>query len=207
MIGQLTAFILALAASPWIYPLTFALTVADAFVVVLPSETVVVALGALAGSSGQPALWILVPVAALAAVIGDSLTFAIGRGIGGHRPSWMRGLRIQGALDWAGTALQRRAVVVLLTARFVPFGRIAVNLTAGASGFPYRRFLAITAVAGLAWALYNVAVGALFGAVFTQLPLVAVGVSIVVAIGLGLLADGISARVSARRAARDADGA
>ena len=42
-----------LASSPWLYPLVFALVVGDAFLVVLPSETVVVALGALAGATGS----------------------------------------------------------------------------------------------------------------------------------------------------------
>jgi membrane-associated protein len=201
VIADITAFVLAFAASPWIYPLTFGLTVLDAFLVVVPSETVVVSLGALAASSGQPLLWILGPVAALAAMIGDSLTFAIGRSIGGHRPRWMRRPRIAAALDWAGRALDRRAVVVLLTARFVPFGRIAVNLTAGATGFRYRRFVLLTAIAGCAWAAYNIGIGALFGRVFADVPLLAVVVSIVVAIGVGIAADAVSSRISGRRAA------
>ena len=60
-----------LASSPWLYPLVFALVVGDAFLVVLPSETVVVALGALAGATGTPWPAVLVPVAAVGAVTGD----------------------------------------------------------------------------------------------------------------------------------------
>ncbi|HWR85337.1 MAG TPA: DedA family protein, partial [Rhodoglobus sp.] len=108
VIDAVTEFTLAFAASPWIYPLTFALTVLDAFLVVVPSETVVVALGALSASSGQPLLWLLGPIAAVAAMIGDSLTFAVGRAIGGHRPRWMHRPRIAAALEWAGRALDRR---------------------------------------------------------------------------------------------------
>ncbi len=122
VLNAITAFAIGLASSPWIFPLVFALTVFDAFLVIVPSETVVVALGALAASSGNPNLAVLAPVAAAAAVLGDTLTFAVGRAIGTHRPGWMSRGRIAAALDWAGRALDRRTVVVLLTARFVPFG-------------------------------------------------------------------------------------
>ncbi len=48
------------------------------------------------------------------------------------------------------------------------------------------------------------ALEAVFGAVFRQWPLLAVGVSIVVAISLGLIADAISARIAAARSRREA---
>ncbi|MEY2848552.1 MAG: hypothetical protein RI885_1217 [Actinomycetota bacterium] len=201
---------LAVAGSPWVYLLVFVLTVLDAFLVVVPSETVVVALGALAQQEGQPGLLPLAAVAAVAAVLGDSLTFGVGRlvrgrpGAGRTSPRWMLRPRVIRAVRWATTALDRRAALVLLTARFVPFGRIAVNLTAGATGFRYPRFLALTSIAGVCWALYNVGVGAFFGAVFAGQPVLAVAVSIVVAIGLGVAVDQGSAAVTRRRARREA---
>ena len=79
------AFLDALSGSPWLYPAVFLLVVGDAFLVVLPSETVVVALGALAGATGSPFLGLLIPVAALGAVVGDGLCFLIGRRIGKDR--------------------------------------------------------------------------------------------------------------------------
>lgn len=193
---QIAAAVLAAAGSPWVYPVLFLLTVLDAFLVVLPSETVVVALGALALSGSGPNLFVLIPVAAAAAIVGDSLTFAVGQRIGLGRFRWMRRPRVVLAFGWARRSLDRRAAAVLLTARFVPFGRIAVNLTAGATGFRYRRFLGLTAIAGLCWAVYNVVVGAIFGAWLGGNPVLAVAVSVVVAIGLGILVDQVSARVT-----------
>ena len=67
------AWILQFANSPWVYPALFLLVVGDAFFVVLPSETAVVALAALAGATGSPMLGFLIPVAALGAIIGRSL--------------------------------------------------------------------------------------------------------------------------------------
>jgi len=193
---------LELASSPWIYAVVFLLTVLDAFLIIVPSETVVVALGALALSTGSPQLAVLIPVAAVAAMIGDSLTFWLGRTVGLHRFRWMRNPRVVRLLRWAGRSLDERAAAVLLTARFVPFGRVAVNLTAGASGFRYRRFLGLTAIAGVCWAAYNAVVGALFGAWFDGNPALAVVVSVAVALVLGVLVDRAGARIAAVRISR-----
>ena len=192
--------VLGLAGSEWVYLVVFALTVADAFLVIVPSETVVIGLAALSASTGSPVLGILIPVAAVAAMLGDSLTYYVGRRIGLDRFAFGRRPRISAAIDWARTALERRAAVVLLTARFVPFGRVAVNLTAGATGFSYRRFLPLTVLAGSAWAGYNVLIGAAFGAWFHDNPLLAIVLSIAVAISAGVLVDFVSARIARFRA-------
>lgn len=201
LLEQLTQSAVSAADSGWVYPVVFVVTVLDAFLVVVPSETVIVALGALSVSAGAPSLPVLIPVAAVAAMLGDSLTYAAGRALGSSGPRWLRRPRVRRMLLWARRALDRRAAAVLLTARFIPFGRIAVNLSAGASGFPYRRFAGLTAFAAFCWAGYNVAVGALFGAVFEQQPLYAVGVSIVVAVVLGVALDAASSRWHRRHTA------
>ncbi|MBN9606880.1 MAG: DedA family protein [Actinomycetales bacterium] len=188
------------AASPWILPLVFALVVGDAFLVVLPSETVVVALGALALSTGRPEVALLIPVAALGAVTGDSLVFALGRRLGLERFAWQRRPRVAAAIGRVRATVLSRTAVLVFTARYIPFARIAVNLTAGASGLRYRRFLPLSALAGLGWALYNVGIGAAFGALLRDQPLLAVLVSVVVAIGLGLAVDALTRSLSRRRA-------
>ena len=134
-----------LASSPWLYPLVFALVVGDAFLVVLPSETVVVALGALAGATGTPWPAVLVPVAAVGAVTGDLLCFLIGRRVGLDRWAWQRRGRVAAALGRAQRTVERRTAVLIFTARYIPFARIAVNLSAGASGIPLGRFLPLSA--------------------------------------------------------------
>lgn len=197
----LTAAALALANSPWAYPAVFLLTVADAFLVVLPSETVVAGFAALAASTGSPSLIALVPIAAVAATTGDTLTYLVGHRVGTARWKWMRKPRVSAALEWARSSLERRSATVLLTARFIPFGRIAVNLTAGATHFRYRRFLALTSVGGIAWALYNTVLGAAFGAWFHNYPVLAVICSTVVAIGLGIGIDAVTQVFSRRRLA------
>ena len=199
------SWLTALALSPWLLPALFLLVVGDAFLVVLPSETVVVALAALAGATGSPPLAPIVAVAAAGAIVGDALCFAIGRRAGTHRWRWQRMRPVRAAIDRARHAVLTRPAVLIFTARYVPFARIAVNLTAGASGLPVRRFLPLSAAAGVAWALYNTVVGAFFGAVLAELPLLAVAISVVVAIGLGLAIDTIVARTIRRQEAREND--
>jgi membrane protein DedA with SNARE-associated domain len=167
--------------------------------VVLPSETVVVAMGALAGASGSPALWLLIPVAAVGAIVGDSLCFTIGRIAGIDRWEWQRRGRIAAALARTRTTVLDRTAVLVFTARYIPFARIAVNLSAGAAGVPWRRFLPLSAAAGTGWALYNTGIGVLFGSALPEQPLLAIAISVVVAIGLGLLVDLVIRRVTARR--------
>jgi membrane-associated protein len=192
------AFLDALGGSPWLYPALFLLVVGDAFLVVLPSETVVVALAALAGATGSPQLGVLIPVAAAGAVVGDGLCYLIGRRIGVDRWAWQRRGRVARALARARSTVLQRPAVLIFTARYVPFARIAVNLSAGASGLPWRRFLPLSVAAGTGWAFYNTGVGLLFGAALPQQPVLAIVLSVVVAITLGLLIDFVVKRVSAR---------
>jgi membrane-associated protein len=190
-----------LAAYPWLFPALFALVIGDAFLVVLPSETVVVALAALAGATGSPSLFLLVAVAALGAIVGDSLCFAIGRAIGHNRWAWQSRGRLGAAIVRARHTVLTRPAVLIFTARYIPFARIAVNLSAGAVGLPYRRFLPLSAAAGVGWALYNVGVGMFFGTLLADQPVLAVVVSVLVAIALGATVDLVAQRIARRRGA------
>lgn len=197
------AWVQVLSTSPWLFPALYLLVVGDALLVVLPSETVVVALGALWGATGSPPVWALIPVAAAGAITGDVMCFAIGRRAGLDRWRWQRVGPVRAAISRASSAIRSRPAVLIFTARYVPFARIAVNLTAGASGLPLRAFVPLSGAAGSAWAVYNVMIGAFFGAVLAEVPLLAVVVSVVVAVTLGLGIDALSSWSIRRRAAHD----
>lgn len=182
------------ARSAWALPLLFALVLGDAFLVVIPGEAAVTALGALAVSQGEPPLAATVVVAAAAALTGDAVCYVVGRTIGLQRWRWMRAPRAQAAFSWARVRLEQRAALVLFTARFIPFARLAVNLTAGATRLPAPRYIAVAGLAALAWALYQALVGAAVAALVPGGPVVAVVVSVVFAVGLGLAIDAVLAR-------------
>lgn len=183
-----------LAASSWLLPALFALVVGDAFLVVLPSETLVVALGALAAATGHPNPLLVIPVAALGAVLGDLACYGIGRAGGLERWAWQRKPRIAAAIERVRRTVGRRTAVLVFTARYVPFARIAVNLAAGAVRIPLGRYLPLSAAAGLAWAVFNTAMGAVVGAAFADQPLLALAISVPVAILAGLAVDALVRR-------------
>ncbi len=189
-----------MASSPWLWPALFALVVGDAFLVVLPSETVVVALGALWSATGVPPIAPVVAVATAGAVCGDGLCYLIGRRVGLDRWRWQREGRVAAAIARAAATVQRRTAVLVFTARYVPFARIAVNLAAGAARVPLRRYLPLSCGAGLAWAAFNTFVGALVGRALGDQPVLSVVVSVPAAIILGLLVDRLVTVIDARRA-------
>ncbi|MFJ4026978.1 DedA family protein [Paenarthrobacter sp. NPDC089989] len=188
-------FILAAAGQPWVLFLVLACCVIDGFFPPIPSESVVVGLSAVSGSSGSPNVWLLALVAALGAFSGDNIAYLIGRRIGIQRWRWMRTQRMQGAFRWAGKELRRRAASLIMVARFIPIGRVAVNLTAGATHFNHRRFVALTALSAVMWAGYSVVLGYFFGVWFEHNHLLGAVIAIVVAVILGIIIDRIISKV------------
>lgn len=195
------AWLQAIAASPWALLGMAALVFADAFLVVVPGEAAVTAFGALAVSHGTPPLIAVVLVAGAAAFAGDACCYLVGRTVGVDRWAWMRGPRVGAALEWARARLERNAALVLFTARFVPFARLAVNLAAGAARVDPARYLGVASLAALAWAAYQAVIGAVVAALVPGGPVVAVIVSIGVAVGIGVAIDRALARRARRRAA------
>jgi len=193
------AWLQAIAASPWALLGMAVLVFADAFLVVIPGEAAVTAFGAVAVEHGALPLASVVLVAAAAAFAGDLCCYLVGRTVGVERWAWMRGPRVRAALHAARGRLERNAAVVLFTARFVPFARLAVNLTAGAARVSAPRYLGVAGLAALAWAAYQAVIGAVIAAVVPGGPVVAVVVSVVVAVAIGLGIDLALARRARRR--------
>lgn len=187
-------FLTDLASSPWALPLMALLVFADALLVVIPGEVAVTAMGALAVSTGRPPIVAVVAVAAAAAFAGDAAGYLLGRTVGLERWRWMRHPRVAAAFAWARGRLHRNAATVVFTARFIPFARVAVTLTAGATRVRPARFLGACGLAALGWAIYQSLIGAAVGAIVPGGPVVAVIVSIVLALGLGFAVDAVAAR-------------
>lgn len=195
--------VLALVTGPWIYVAMLAVALVDGFFPPVPSETVLVAAAAVAASAGKPDLLLLGASAAVGAALGDNIAFAIGRTVGTARFRWMRHPRAVRAFDRAGAALDTRGAGLILGARFIPVGRVAVNVSAGALGYPWRRFAVLSVLAGACWTVYSIALGLLAGAWLRDQPVLSAALGIVLAIGLGFVVDRIIAvrRRSARAAA------
>ncbi|WP_404430964.1 VTT domain-containing protein [Microbacterium lacus] len=191
MINDLLADI---ATSPWALPLLFGLVLGDAFLVVIPGETAVTAFAALSVLHGEPPLAAVVTVAAFAAFTGDAVCYFVGRTIDIDRWRWARSTRVQAARRWARRRLHRSTAAIVFTARFIPFARIVVNLTAGAERMRAPRYLALCALAAGAWALYQSFIGAAVARMLPDAPVAAVLISVGVALLFGLVLDLVLAK-------------
>lgn len=173
--------------SPWLPLVMFAVAVIDGFFPPIPSEVVLVAAAAVAGPAGDvPTLLLLGAAAVVGATIGDNIAYALGRRIGTDRLGRMRGRRFSAAIERAHNTLQRRAAPLILGARYIPVGRVAVNMSAGALGFPWRRFLPLSVIAATSWTVYSVVIGVLAGRWLEDQPLFSAVIGIVFALIVGV---------------------
>jgi membrane protein DedA with SNARE-associated domain len=117
---------------------------------VLPGETSVIVAGVVA-SQGRVNVVILAVLVVVAAIIGDSLGFEIGKRYG-HRLielPFMRSRHV--ALERALEGLRRRGATYVFVGRFTAFLRAVMPGLAGMSRLSYRRFLAANAAGALIW--------------------------------------------------------
>lgn len=193
-----------LAADPWALVVLAGVVFADAFLVVVPGEVAVTALGTVSMAQGLPPLWAVIVVGGAAAFAGDVCCYLIGRLL--HPRSWraMQRPTLLRAMDWAASRLRTHAATAVFTARFIPFGRLAVNLSAGAASVPAVRYLPIAAMAAVAWAAFQALVGAAIASVLPGGTVTAVIASVAVALVVGWTIDLVVGRL---RPAPDADAA
>jgi len=164
----------------------------DVLIPVLPSESAVIALGAMTAGSADPRIALLVGLAAFGAFLGDNVAYLIGRRFAPVvRRRLFAGERGASRYDWARRSLDRFGVRLIVVCRFIPGGRTAVTLTCGMIGYPWRRFRVATAVAGVLWASYAFFLGRLGGKVFEDQPwfglLLALGLAVVVTVLIELV--------------------
>ena len=194
--------VLAFAASPWVLLALFVLCTVDGFFPPVPSESVVIALAATSAAGHGPPIAAVVVVAALGAFTGDLIAYRIGSRVPLERIPWMRGARARRVTARLGALLRRRGAALILGARYVPVGRVAVSMTAGTTGYPWRRFVAIAVLAAASWSGYSTLLGLGAGTVLAGNPLLAAAVGVVAGVLLGLLADVVARRLQARRERR-----
>lgn len=193
----------ALVESPWALAALYAVTTIDGFFPPVPSESAVIALAALPASSGGPGIWLIGAVAAVGAFTGDQVAYSLGRRVPVRGLRVMRSRQAQKAVAWAEETLARRGAACIVTGRFVPGGRVAVNMSAGAVGYPRARFSALAAVASLVWAAFSTALGVGAGRVLADHhPLVGAAVGVLVGLVTGVVVDRTIHAVRRRRRER-----
>lgn len=186
---HLESGILSLVESMWIYPAVFGVSFIDAVIPVVPSESVVIGVASAWQSVGEPNLVIVFLVAAMGAWCGDQVTYTIGTRVDVRTVKVFRRPRVLKSLDWAEHSLQRRGALYIIAARFIPMGRVAVNLTAGALRYPRRRFMAVDAVAVFIWAGWGILIGTVAASLLGDNLLLSIAAGITGGVVLGLAVD------------------
>lgn len=164
----------------------------------LPGETAIVAAAVLAADGGL-SLPLVILAGAAGAVIGDSCAYWIGRRGGGPIKRFV--VRVAGAdrLEAAERMVQRQGPVLVFVGRFLPGIRIAINLSCGAGGMAYPRFLAFDVLGAIVWSTQAALLGYFAGKAFADQPWVA----FVVAFGVMALVGGAVAIKERQRVRRE----
>lgn len=198
MLEAVSAIVSSVIASPWGYLAIFLVVAVDGFFPVMPGEIVLITAGVLA-ASGEQSLLAVMAVAAVGALAGDHVSYAIGRSAGQRAAQrLLRGGRGRAALSWAGRALHQRGGLVIVAFRFVAGGRTATTLMAGTVCYPLPRFTPFDAVAAVLWTLYAGLLGYWAGRVFEGRPLI--GLLVGLGISLAVMVLGEAVRLWLRQA-------
>jgi membrane-associated protein len=151
---------------PWLYAMLFVVIFAETGLVVcpfLPGDSILFIAGTVVAVAGLD-VHVLVVVLIAAAVLGDSVNYAIGHYIGPkafHRPDsrWFR----QEYLRRTQSFYEKYGGITIVIGRFVPIIRTFAPFLAGVAGMSYRRFLSYNVVGGCLWIGILVYAGYLFG--------------------------------------------
>lgn len=152
----------------WIYPILFAVIFAETGLVVtpfLPGDSLLFGIGALAAidTSGTLNAPIMFVALGLAAVLGNTVNYSVGRLIGPPAFSGRYRLLKVEYLRRTEAFFIRHGGRAIALSRFVPIVRTCMPFVAGVGRMPYARFQAYNILGGFAWVLLFLWGGYLFG--------------------------------------------
>jgi membrane-associated protein len=166
----------------WTYVLLFVVIFCETGLVVtpiLPGDSLLFAAGAFAGT-GELSLPVLLVTLMAAAVLGDTVNYAIGRRFGeavlAREKLWL--IR-RDHLRKTEEFFARHGGKAVVLARFAPIVRTFAPFVAGAGRMSYPRFMAYNVSGGIAWVLICTLAGYFFGSleiVKNNFSLVALGI-------------------------------
>ena len=173
---------LALQYGPWLYGVLFLVIFAETGLVVfpfLPGDSLLFISGTVVATAGLN-VHALVGLLVVAAVLGDTVNYSIGRYIGPKvfdKPDsrWFR----QEHLRRTQAFYDKYGGVTIIIGRFVPIVRTFAPFLAGVAGMTYRKFLIFNLIGGVLWISSLVYAGYVFGNipwVKNNLSLIVVGI-------------------------------
>lgn len=151
----------------WVYGILFAIIFAETGLVVtpfLPGDSLLFAVGAIAANpeSGLN-VWVACAVIFVAAVIGDTVNYSIGKFAGAALSKKYPRLIKPEYLAKTHEFFERYGGKTIILARFVPIVRTFAPFVAGSGAMDYRRFMMFNVVGAVAWVVLLVPAGWFFG--------------------------------------------
>jgi membrane-associated protein len=150
----------------WCYLIFFVIIFAETGLVVtpfLPGDSLLFALGTLA-AGGSLDIWWLFVILSVAAVLGDSANYTIGKYLGSvilkHQGKWF--LKKE-HIDRTHQFYEKYGAKTIVLARFVPIVRTFAPFIAGVGKMTYLRFFSYNVIGGILWIILFVFGGFFFG--------------------------------------------
>lgn len=154
------------------YPALFGGVLLGSIIPIVPTGAVVGAAAAIATSTGQMSLPLVIVLATLGAYLGDVVTFGLPRLGSEAAYRWISRRQPAERLEKAREQFARRGWQLVVIGRLVPAGRIPVLLAAAALSYPWRRLLPAALGACLLWACAYAVLGIVSGGIFDS-PIIA----------------------------------
>ncbi|HEY3068347.1 MAG TPA: VTT domain-containing protein [Methylomirabilota bacterium] len=147
------------------YIVVFAWVLLEQIGVPLPAIPVLMASGALAGS-GRLSFALLLALAGIASLIGDTVWYWLGRVVGGRVLGWLCRISLEpdSCVRKTHDAFSIHGPRALIIAKFIPGFSTAAPPLAGIVRMPVIRFLVFTGLGGLIWSGTFIAIGWVFSA-------------------------------------------
>lgn len=179
---------------PWSYVLLFMIIFMETGLVIfpwLPGESLIFLTASFIAFHPVLKMEIVIPVFFLAAFIGDTVNYFIGRSL--SRWQWLA-KRVNGpGMVKAHQLLEKHGIKTIAFGRFVPLIRTFVPLIAGTMHFDFRRFMVGNLLGVIVWVLLASVVGYYFGSIpfvkehFSLIILIFVAGALLVIVTLALI--------------------
>jgi membrane protein DedA with SNARE-associated domain len=173
------------------YPIVFGGVLLGSVLPIVPTGAVVGAGAALAVTTVELSLPLVLLLAALGAFLGDVVTFAVCRSGGPSAVRWVARGQHPERLDEVRARFRRHGWQIIVTGRLLPAGRIPVLVAAGALAYPWRRLLPASFAAAVLWTAAYALLGVVSGGIFDS-PLVATLIATVLVLLVGVVLNLVS---------------
>jgi membrane-associated protein len=151
---------------PWLYVILFLIIFCETGLVVtpfLPGDSLLFAVGALAARPEGLNVWIVALSLIVAAILGDSVNYWIGKMFGDRLPKKFPRLIKQQHLQKTHDFYERYGGKTIIIARFVPIIRTFAPFVAGVGKMTYSRFMTFNVAGAFLWIGLLVPAGYFFG--------------------------------------------